>query len=203
MEINMSTKKLKIIAITLINLLVTAGIAPAAKSQLQESVPSYRPVADADAHLMAASKAGNYIIEGNQAGVFCRDATREESQAIAARDQLLPLHVISDEISAQDAGLRIILRGTPQLENFPQAKVAFLRAAQTWEAVIRSPITLIIDVDYGPLRFGVPYPNPNILGSTGTQDIGGASLYPAVRSSLVSGASSARESELYNALPAG
>src|SRR5262249_16390098 len=125
----------------------------------------------------------------------------------AEHDQLVPLRVISpihmDGISPQDVGLKIILRGTPQLENFPQAKNAFLRAAQTWEAVIQSPITLIIDVDYGPTRFGVPYPDPNILGSNGSKDIENTSIYPAVRSKLVSGASSARESTLYNALPDG
>src|SRR5205823_5476995 len=102
----------------------------------------------------------------------------------------------------QDAGLTIILRGTQQLENFPQAKNAFLRAAHTWEAVIRSAITVIIDVDYGPKRFGEAYP-PSILGSTSTQPIGGASLYPTVRSKLLLKASSPAESNIYNALPVG
>jgi hypothetical protein len=157
--------------------------------------------------MMARSSAGSYIIEANERGATCRDATPEESQALADRDQLLPLHQISpvtaDEIRPQEAGLRIILRGTQQLENFPQAKDAFLRAAQTWEALIRNPITVIIDVDYGPTRFGVPYPSPHVIGSTDTQDVGASTLYPAVRNKMISQASSARESQLYNALPSG
>jgi hypothetical protein len=190
---------------SLILLLCSTGVAPAAKSQ-QESVPSYKPVASNVAHLMTASQAGNYVIHANQDGASCQNATQEESQAIAKRDELIPLHVIStvrsDEVGPQEAGLKIILRGTPQLENFPQAKNAFVRAAQTWEAVVRSPITMIIDVDYGPTRFGEPY-GPNVLGSTFSQGISGASVYTPVRNNLISGASSSRESQLYNALPVG
>jgi hypothetical protein len=203
----MLTKNLKIIAITLTMLLSWSMVAPAAKLQTPEPGQSYKPVSNTDGHPVAAPEAGDYIIQGTDDGAVCRDATLEESQALAEHDQIEPLHIISpigrDEISAQDAGLTIILRGTQQLENFPQAKNAFLRAAHTWEAVIRSAITVIIDVDYGPTRFGQPYPNPNILGSTGTQPIGGTSLYPAVRSRLLSKASSPTESNIYNALPVG
>jgi hypothetical protein len=97
--------------------------------------------------------------------------------------------------------LQIILRGTPQLENFPEAKSAFLRAAETWENLIQTPITVIIDVDFGTTRFGTPYPSPNILGSTLSQFIGGSSVYPEVRSRLIARATSQRESEVYNGLP--
>jgi hypothetical protein len=203
----MSKKNLEKIAISLILLLSSAGLAPAAKSQQQETVPSYIPVADIGTHLTATSEAGSYIIHANQDGVSCRNATQEESEALAKRDELVPLHVIStvrsDEVGPQEvAGLKIILRGTQQLENFPQAKNAFVRAAQTWEAIIRNPITMIIDVDFGPTRFGVPY-EPFVLGSTFAQDIGGANIYTDVRNLLISGASSSRESQLYNALPVG
>ncbi|HYV03162.1 MAG TPA: NF038122 family metalloprotease [Blastocatellia bacterium] len=203
----MSKKNLKKIALSLILLLSSAGLAPAAKSQQQETVPSYIPVADTAAQMMARSDAGNYIIHAAEDGMSCRNATQEESQALTKRDELVPLHIISttrsDEIGLQETGgLKIILRGTPQLENFPQAKNAFVRAAQTWEALIRNPITIIIDVDFGLTRFGIPY-DPRVLGSTFAQDIGGASIYPAVRDLLISGASSSRESQLYNALPVG
>src|SRR5262249_39689267 len=147
-EMNMRAKNSKIIAISLIMLLSLATIAPTAKSQQQESIPSYIPVHDADNHLVAVPEAGNYIIEASPEGASCRIATREESQVLAERDQLLPLHTISqatsDDVGPQDAGLKIIMRGTPQLENFPQAKNAFLRGAHRWEEVIRSPITIII-----------------------------------------------------------
>lgn len=203
----MLAKNLNIIAVTLIMLLGSSTIVPAAKVHRQESAPSYRPVGLHDHDLFAAQAAGDYVIEATDEGAVCRDATLEESQSLAGHDQLVPLHLISpvhpDEVTQQDAGLNIVLRSTQQLENFPQAKNAFLRAAQTWQQVIRSPITMIIDVDFGPTRFGIPYPGPNTLGSTGAQNIGASSLYPAVRSSLISGASSIGETALYNALPGG
>ena len=71
----MSTKNLKIIAITLIMLLSAGATAPAAKSQQQESVPSYEPVAGADIHLTAASDAmqlrKNHRLSPNAIS-FCR-----------------------------------------------------------------------------------------------------------------------------------
>src|SRR5262245_24299369 len=206
METNMPTKNLKLIAITLIALLSFALVTPVAKSQQQESVPSYEPVSTSDLHLVAASEAGNYIIQATPEGASCRVATPEESQALAQRDQLSPLDTISratsDDVGPQEAGLKIIVRGTPQLENFPVAKNAFLRGAQRWEEVIRSPIAIIIDVDFGPTNFGYPY-DPGIIGGTFSQDIGSTTAYTPVRNALISGASSARESELYNALPVG
>ena len=202
----MSKKNLKLIAITLIALLSFAVVTPVAKSQQQDSVPSYEPLSASDLHLVAASEAGNYVIQAGPEGASCRVATREESQALAQRDQLLELHTISqaasDEVGPQDAGLKIFVRGTPQLENFPVAKNAFLRGVQRWEEVIRSPIAMILDVDFGPTRFGFPY-DAGIIGGTVAQDIGAASIYAPVRQALISGASSARESELYNALPVG
>jgi CSLREA domain-containing protein len=116
------------------------------------------------------------------------------------RDPTLPLHVITPlEVSQQRTGLRIILRATPQLEQFPQAKAAFLRAAQTWERWIRNPITIVLDVDFGPTRFGQPYP-PRVIGSTRSQEIIG-NVYPDVRSLLLQGASSPQERDVYTALP--
>jgi len=203
----MLTKNFKTIAITLIMLLTWPTVVPAATLAAQELVQSYTPVGAAGAQPLAAPPAGDYIIEGTGEGVACRDATHEESQALAGRDQVVSLHVISpirqDGVGPQDATLNIILRGTQQLENFPQAKSAFLRAAQTWESIIQNGITVIIDVDYGPTRFGIPYPNPNILGSTFSQPIGNTSLYTTVRNSLAAQASSTGEAELYNALPVG
>jgi hypothetical protein len=202
----MSTKNLKILSIALIMLLSSAAILPPTNAQ-QESPQRYEPVSTAYAHLKAAPATGNFVIQADPQGTYCRDASPEESQALAARDEFATLHVITpvraQEVGASAAGLKIILRSTSQLENFPQAKNAFLRAAQTWEAIIQTPITIILDVDYGPTRFGIPYPNPNILGSTGTQDIGATAIYPDVRSKLIATASNAEEAALYNALPTG
>jgi hypothetical protein len=194
-----------IFAVTLLLVvsLVPLWTMPARARSAQED----KPKTEIDGDQLAAYPSSGFVIEQTDEGSTCRAASAEESKAFAERDRFAPLHVISpirgDDVSPQDAGLHIILRGTPQLENFPQAKNAFLRAAQTWEAVIRSSITVIVDVDFGPTRFGERFDNPNIIGSTDTQDIGSTSLYPTVRSRLIAQASSPRESELYNALPVG
>jgi hypothetical protein len=168
---------------------------------------SYEPVINAGARLRAAHVVDDLIIEVTDEGTSCREATVEESQAFAGHDQVVPLHIIStlrpEGINPLDTGLSIILRSTQQLENFPQAKAAFLKAAESWEAVIRTPITIIIDVDFGPTRFGIPYPSPTILGSANAQLISASDIYTDVRSGLIAKASSAQESVLYNALPVG
>ena len=168
------------------------------------SQQSYYPVTEQSVAL-SAEPDGAYVLQQVDGSVQCRDATADESTAFNARDESISLQIISplraNGVTAADAGLQIILRGTPQLENFPQAKNAFLRAAQTWENLIQSPITVIIDVDFGTTRFGTPYPSPNILGSTFSQFVGGAAAYPEVRRRLIAQASSSRESDVYNALP--
>src|SRR5262249_2901589 len=95
-----------------------------------------------------------------------------------------------------------ILMGTAQLDTFPQAKAAFLRAAATWESLITTPITIVINVDFGPNRFGTPFPQ-GVLGSTGTQTLGQNGLFPDVRTKLKSIASSSAEAALDDQLPQG
>src|SRR6185295_19381057 len=98
------------------------------------------------------------------------------------------------------AGLRIVLHGTAQLEQNQQAKAAFIQAANRWEAVIATPITVVIDVDYGPTFFGQAYDDPDILGATGTSSSTGP--YSDLRQRLINSASTPAETQLYNALPA-
>jgi len=191
-----------------VTLLIAVALVPVRTIPARpRSAQRYNITTEIDGHQLAAYPSTGFVIERTDDGAACRTASPEESKAFAERDRFVPLHIISpireDGFSEQDAGLNIVLRGTPQLENFPQAKNAFLRAAKTWEAVIRSSITIIVDVDFGPTRFGEPFDNPNIIGSTDTQDIGSTSLYPAVRSRLLAQASSPRETGLYNALPSG
>jgi hypothetical protein len=88
-----------------------------------------------DVHFEEWAGGGGFVlVEGPEGGWTCREATPDEVEWMRQRDPTLPLHVITPlEVSQQQTGLRIILRMTPQLEQFPQAKAAFLRAAQTWE----------------------------------------------------------------------
>jgi hypothetical protein len=157
---------------------------------------SPRPVSDARAFI-------NYKSSGT---VGCREAGEREAQALRARAPG-SLKVISPDrpsrsqsLSAQSTGLQIVLRGTTQLENFPAAKAAFLNAAVTWEALIETPITVVIDVDFGPTWFGERY-DTNVLGQTDSQVLGDSGIYPEVRDSLVGLALNDDRTGIYSQLP--
>jgi Putative binding domain, N-terminal len=144
----------------------------------------------------------------------CRDMTQSETLELRRDpEQLRQLRVITP-IERQEAlrdtpmaaqtegvnGLTITLRSTAQLDGFPEAKAAFIRAAAQWEAQIKNPISIIIDVDYGPTRFGTAYPT-GVLGSTSTPTL--TQTFNTVRARLVNSAGGASETTLYNALPTG
>lgn len=142
--------------------------------------------------------------------MVCRDATEEEREYFAVREienkDMVQLNHFEEVIGANriqqnSTGLKVILRGTQQLENFPTAKAGFVSAVARLEAVISSPVTIVIDVDFGPQRFGRPYP-AGVIGSTSGQDLsGGDGFYEELRQTLVEKADSASETSIYNALP--
>ena len=92
-------------------------------------------------------------------------------------------------------GLRIILLGTPQLDEFPQAKEAFIRAAQAWESIILSPIEVTLEADFGPTAFGSEFDSDSTIGVTLSSLVGVA--YPTFRSRLAGRPSSGREATLF------
>lgn len=117
-------------------------------------------------------------------------------ETVSRQLSLLPANVIrlnhnsaaellAEQQQAPPSSLKIILRGTTQLEGFPEAKQAFLTAASIWESLISSPMQIIVDVDYGPQNFGRPFPNANVIGSTSTQIVGDPNAYPDVRGALL------------------
>jgi hypothetical protein len=151
--------------------------------------------------LGAPSYDEGYVISERQGQISCRRATPEEAVAMARRDPDGQLRVITPAIDLQQpTGLKITLRGTPQLDSFPAAREAFIRAAAKWEAKIQTPISVVVDVDFGPTRFGEPF-NQDTLGSTRPQTLASNTIYPAIRTALIARASNAQESALYNALP--
>lgn len=86
------------------------------------------------------------------------------------------LHIITETIGRRGkkgellkgsaaTGLDIILRGTAQLDSNAAAKQAFINAAATWEARLKNQVIVVMDVDYGPTRFGTAY-GSGVLGST-------------------------------------
>jgi hypothetical protein len=153
--------------------------------------------------LPADSEAGTLVLYKTAGGIGCRSAAPDEARLFSQRDQGEQLHRISpvDQFSleAKESRLQIILRATQQLEGFPEAKAAFLRAAAIWSDKIQTPITIVIDVDFGPTLFGTPF-GAQVLGSTSPQDLISDS-YRAVRAQLIAGSSNEQESAIYNSLP--
>jgi hypothetical protein len=114
---------------------------------------------------------------------------------------LIILTPASDPSRSQRQGLRIVLRGTSQLQSFPAAIEAFKRAAARWEVAVETPMTIVIDVDFGPTLFG-GQSDENTAATSDAQVLSGNSLYPAVRARLVSGPYSPRQKALFALLPA-
>jgi uncharacterized protein (TIGR03437 family) len=151
------------------------------------------------------SLTGNFVITVTPNGKECRPMTVGEELEMGVAEPHGELRDISENSARRSTqtGLKITLRGTQQLEGFPEAKAAFQRAAAKWEAIIKTPITVILDVDFGTTRFGTPYPS-GVLGSTGVQPIQvtGAEAYLFLRESLLEVSATPQQTAVYNALPA-
>lgn len=156
---------------------------------------------------------GGYIIyKGANGETVCRDATARESRALrtnANDDGLIQINHLEDyrNVSAANgpnapqANLTIVLRATAQLDANPTAKAAFTAAAAKWEALIKDPITIVIDVDYGPTFFGTPFSGPDVLGATSTQLLFSNNNYSDMRNRLINHANGSVELALANSLP--
>ncbi len=156
----------------------------------------------------ATAAGGGYVISEHNGQRVCREATAAESLRLRQAGDEARLRVIyGGRTAARGAeqaqtGLRITLRATAQLDNFPEAKAAFIRAAQNWEAQILTPISIVVDVDFGTTFFGENYRDANTIGATTPQFIGSRTGYANIRAALIAGASSVGETALYGALPA-
>lgn len=105
-------------------------------------------------------------------------------------------------LSAEARGLNIILRATEQLDAYPEAKAAFDRAAARWEARIANPVTVYVDVDFGPTLFGQPF-GSGVTGFAIPDDrVSAEGAYPELRQRLLARADNPAEAALYAALPA-
>jgi hypothetical protein len=197
--------KLCIVAILALGLVyVPLSHPPAMARAPQSSHQKTTAVALRQHNLQASPDRGIFTIhrEGNQS--VCKDATPEEMQEFKNSDTHLPLQVLnprSELVTQAVDGLTLTLRGTAQLDANPQAKAAFVKAAEMWMSIVKSPITVIVDVDFGTTRFGTPY-QPGVLGATSSQIIGNGTIYPAVRSGLRGGASNTTQLTIANALGA-
>ncbi|HYV23648.1 MAG TPA: NF038122 family metalloprotease [Pyrinomonadaceae bacterium] len=151
------------------------------------------------------------IYRNAEGEIVCRRATEDE---IRERESINPnapglrrinhFELTGDAAqpeSIQGTGLTIILRATQQLQQNSTATAAFTRAAQNWEAIVMSPITIFIDVDFGPTNFGQTWPS-GVLGATAVPSQGYP--YQSVRTNLVAeanGEGNATKQAIFNALP--
>ncbi len=163
----------------------------------------------------------HFVLYQNAAGeVVCRAATLAEANELDKVDtstqRLQQInHLQSDRYAHRGSkangaalsatNLTIILRATSQLNSNTAAKNAFIRAAQNWETLILSPITIYIDVDFGTTNsFDNNKPwDTNVLGSTGTP--GASYPYQSVRTNLIAeanGEGNAAKQAIFNLLPA-
>src|SRR2546423_452429 len=199
-------------------LLSCAGAgAPAARAQTAGAQP---------APTLLKGRAGEaFVVYQNEAGeAACRVADADERRRILERDAGGETRVIyagaprtrkaSGGVEAQQgpssadtiglallpsAGLRVVLHGTTQLSQNQTARNAFIVAANRWESLISTPVTVVIDVDFGTTAFGSPFPSSNILGETGTEEF--VSRLSDARQRLLANSPTATEQQLYNALP--
>src|ERR1041385_3698527 len=147
------------------------------------------------------------LYRSSDGDIACRKANALERQQLeTGRPQ--DLHQInhindfkqdSPGAEALPSHLTIILRATANLNANDPAKAAFVRAASAWENLIISPVTIYIDVDFGPTNFGQAWPT-NVLGSTSSPPTALA-IYNVLRNSLLGGSNSATKTAVYNALP--
>ena len=140
------------------------------------------------------------VLYQSDVGIGCRDATTFEADTLSLSRSAETLSVISPVQTEATTGLTIMLRATQQLESNPQAKAAFVRVAALYQSMITTPITVVIDVDFGPTWFGQGYPE-GIVGLTNPQLLVGSPIYTLMQEHLIDGASNNQERDLYHALP--
>jgi hypothetical protein len=196
----------KLISLSLITLIVAMmnlAITPTAASRQPSALNA--ATAYLDFSVPGAPEAGRFTLYAQNGAVACRQTTAEEAEAFQ-RDAGVVLHPIthadSYSLTEKDQGLKIVLRATAQLERFPEAKAAFLKSAAIWEEKIQSPITIVIDVDFGPTYFGHAWPQFS-LGNSNAQELVRTDVYETVRVRLIAAATDEQQLAIYNALPAG
>jgi len=151
---------------------------------------------------MARNNLGTFVRRMIGAQAACLEANDEQALKIKHRDPGLASNPLTPESGrSQDyPGISLRLRGTPQLRDFPAASEAFKRVAAEWESLIQTPVTIVIDVDFGPTLFGSSF-GDDVVASSDAQALEGNVLYSALRADLISRAFEPESIALYNTLP--
>ncbi|MEW6129290.1 MAG: NF038122 family metalloprotease [Acidobacteriota bacterium] len=199
--------KVMLLSLLALSLIVMPLITPLSVSAGGNLLTSQQPSAQMQPspQLHPRPEAGIFIIRHQGKALSCNDALPSEVEALASRHLNAELQVLTNGKDStgqlqKNKGLKIILRGTAQLENYPEAKAAMLRAAANWMQQIKNKITMVIDVDFGVTRFGDAYAK-DVLGIINTAPVGAANLYAGIRDRFLNKAKSPQEDMLYRALP--
>ncbi len=154
----------------------------------------------ADASLVSAVTDEAFRLYQADGQMRARLVGHDQAMPILYRDANQTIHTISPVRTHSQTGLKLVFRTTAQLESYPEAKAAFLRAAATWEEWIQTPISVIIDLDYGPLCFGNEV-SAEEKGFTNPQLLIGRGLFPKTFTRMLEDADDEEEAALYWALP--
>ncbi len=159
----------------------------------------------------ASGLPGRYTVVLGPNGTFvCEPAVEEDGRLDVARVGGAPALTVLPSLNPPEelTGLRIVLRATDQLLDRPDALLAFRRAAARWERAIKTPITIVYDIDYGPTRFGGdPYAPTTIASANSAASIafntGGSPATPSQVLAVMTGkaADDAQLQALYAAVP--
>src|SRR5262249_33713793 len=86
---------LQAVSLALSMLLIFSLVPHEANTASARSEQNYQPVINHRDELQADPASGDYVLQESNGEVLCRDATPEEAAMLDARDELMPLHVIS------------------------------------------------------------------------------------------------------------
>ena len=150
--------------------------------------------------IVGAPETSNSVVYQSEGVAGCRNSTAVESLAIARRNLNRELRSITPPSLQSAGGLQITLRATPELDANPQAKAAFLRAADVWASRIQDPTSVIIDVDFGPTWFGDEFPE-GVIGITNPQMLVASRGYLTVLGRLMESTTDSMETSLYWSMP--
>jgi len=150
----------------------------------------------------------SFIVEKINGRSTCRVATPAEVPSTRRRpdDIGVPFQQLYDKSiprqTNSSTGLTIDRSALSQLQADPNKATVLAavdRAIAVWTDRIKSPVTISLDIDYGPnLPSGTAF-KPGVLGSTSSRKT--LIDYSGARTNLIAGAASSAEVAVYNALP--
>lgn len=187
------------LCILVIGLVLLANNGLGISSAASHSSPN--ALSSSDFGLSAVPEFSSSVVYQKDGAAGCRNSTPEESMAIARRDVSSELRTITPPSLQATGGLQIILKATEALDANPQAKAAFVRAADLWASRIQSPTTVTIDADFGTKWFGNEFPQ-DVIGITNPQVLIAPGAYFNLLTRLMTSTNDSKELSLYWALPA-